>query len=202
MSAYFYRITERHIKGDSNPLAPVKETICNTLGEKNILYRHVYIYIYIFVCVCVCVCGVCVCVCGVCVCVCSNSTMRFGRRKTLGFLLVCLWGGKNIRIVSCAEIYSTNSIDHLYSPVQWNVIMVAKSLLHNRPKHNRWTLQNSGSSGISCWYSKVRTAVAQWLRCCATNRKVAGSIPAGVIGIFHWYKILPIALWPWGRLSL
>jgi len=29
------------------------------------------------------------------------------------------------------------------------------------------------------------TAVAQWLRCCATNRKVAGSIPVGVIGIFH-----------------
>ena len=31
----------------------------------------------------------------------------------------------------------------------------------------------------------VGTAVAQWLRCCATNRKVAGSIPDGVIGIFH-----------------
>ena len=29
------------------------------------------------------------------------------------------------------------------------------------------------------------TAVAQWLRCCATNRKVAGSIPADVTGIFH-----------------
>ena len=28
------------------------------------------------------------------------------------------------------------------------------------------------------------TAVAQWLRCCATNRKVAGSIPAGVSGYF------------------
>jgi len=28
------------------------------------------------------------------------------------------------------------------------------------------------------------TAVGQWLRCSATNRKVAGSIPAGVIGIF------------------
>jgi len=26
--------------------------------------------------------------------------------------------------------------------------------------------------------------VAQWLRRCATNRKVAGSIPAGVIGFF------------------
>ena len=32
------------------------------------------------------------------------------------------------------------------------------------------------------------TAVAQWLRCCATNRKVAGSIPDGVIGIFHWHN--------------
>ena len=29
------------------------------------------------------------------------------------------------------------------------------------------------------------TAVAQWLRCCATNRKVSGSIPDGVIEIFH-----------------
>ena len=30
----------------------------------------------------------------------------------------------------------------------------------------------------------TRTAVAQWLRCCATNRKVAGSIPAVVSGFF------------------
>jgi hypothetical protein len=28
-------------------------------------------------------------------------------------------------------------------------------------------------------------AVAQWFRYCVTNRKVAGSIPDGVIGIFH-----------------
>ena len=27
------------------------------------------------------------------------------------------------------------------------------------------------------------TAVAQWLRCCVTNQKVAGSIPAGVTDI-------------------
>jgi len=32
------------------------------------------------------------------------------------------------------------------------------------------------------YVSAQGTAVAQWLRCCATNRKVAGSIPDGVIG--------------------
>jgi len=47
------------------------------------------------------------------------------------------------------------------------------------------------------------TAVAQWLRCCATNRKVAGSIPPGVSGFFiDIKKILLIALLPCGRLSL
>ena len=46
------------------------------------------------------------------------------------------------------------------------------------------------------------TAVAQWLRCCATNREVASSIQAGVSGYFIDIKILPIALWPQGRLNL
>ena len=30
----------------------------------------------------------------------------------------------------------------------------------------------------------TETAVAQWLRRCATNRKVAGSIPGGISGFF------------------
>ena len=47
----------------------------------------------------------------------------------------------------------------------------------------------------------VGTEVAQRLRCCVTNRKVAGSIPAGVSGFFIDI-IFSIALWPCGRLSL
>jgi hypothetical protein len=31
---------------------------------------------------------------------------------------------------------------------------------------------------------KLGTAVAQWLRYCATNQKVAGSIPEGVVEFF------------------
>ena len=34
-------------------------------------------------------------------------------------------------------------------------------------------------------HADLGTAVAQWLRCCATKQNVAGSIPEGVIGIFH-----------------
>jgi len=39
--------------------------------------------------------------------------------------------------------------------------------------------------------------VTQWLRCCATNQKVAGSIPAGVSGFFIDIKYLEsLALGP------
>jgi hypothetical protein len=33
--------------------------------------------------------------------------------------------------------------------------------------------------------SEEGTAVARWLRYCATYRKVTGLIPDGVIGVFH-----------------
>jgi len=39
---------------------------------------------------------------------------------------------------------------------------------------------NFTSGNIFCWGS--------WLRQCATSRKVAGSIPDGVIEIFHWHN--------------
>ena len=55
---------------------------------------------------------------------------------------------------------------------------------------------------IVLYPSILGTAVAQWLGRFATNREVAGSIPADVSGFFIDIKSFPIALWPWGRLSL
>jgi len=49
----------------------------------------------------------------------------------------------------------------------------------------------SGGLKFGCYYlqyvpaSKGGTWWRSWLRHCATSRKVAGSIPDGVTGIFH-----------------
>ena len=45
-----------------------------------------------------------------------------------------------------------------------------------------WTIFNQSTCHLT------GTAVAQWLRCCATNRKIAGSIPADVNGFFIYIK--------------
>ena len=46
------------------------------------------------------------------------------------------------------------------------------------------TWQTRIRKGYIYIHTHTGTAVAHWLRCCATNRKVAGSIPDGVV-IFH-----------------
>jgi len=52
--------------------------------------------------------------------------------------------------------------------------------------------ESTGGNEISLFkyivLTELGTAVALWLRCCATNRKVAGSIPAGVGGFFMEIK--------------
>ena len=51
--------------------------------------------------------------------------------------------------------------------------------INNSIIHEHISVLNSISTGL-----QEGDAVAQWLRCCPTNWKVAGSIPAGVSGFF------------------
>ena len=58
--------------------------------------------------------------------------------------------------------------------------MFSQGVMSRKASYNR------GLSPIKVQVPRLGgTAVAQWLRRCATNRKVADSIPGGVIGIFH-----------------
>ena len=59
--------------------------------------------------------------------------------------------------------------------------LFAHKLYHPTADHCGQVCSTLLYSGV---LSSKGTAVAQWLRCCATNRKVTGSIPAGVIGFF------------------
>ena len=64
-----------------------------------------------------------------------------------------------------------------------------------------WHLMFSILPPVSCNFCTTLYDVRgmwwrNWLRDCATSQKVAGLIPDGVVGIFHF------ALWPWGWLSL
>ena len=77
----------------------------------------------------------------------------------------------------------------LFSPVGPYIISEMKSyetpnfLVHNRtrcPVDSFYLCMIYVTTLLIYW-----TAVVQWLRCCATNRKVAGSIATGVIGFFH-----------------
>jgi len=61
--------------------------------------------------------------------------------------------------------------------------MFVNSLFENKP------LQNSLMKNFIRKYIRtLGTRWRSWLRHCATSRKVAGSIPGGVIGIFHLHN--------------
>ena len=64
-------------------------------------------------------------------------------------------------------------------------------------KKHRLNVQKIQSQNYLVHCNTTTTTVAQWLRCCATNRKVAGSIPAGVSGFFIDVKSLRSHYGPW-----
>ena len=87
----------------------------------------------------------------------------------------------------------TGSTQSVTASVQKLPNSVVKSISRARHRQSRcvkWNDQVIDQSEVSRWYftcnvhNRWGIAVAQWLRCCATNRKVAGSIPASVIGFF------------------
>ena len=96
--------------------------------------------------------------------------------KTICFLLCCYTGRAiKCKIYPCFEVCNAVTT---FKPIFISSFCTLKIFKMLVKTLHCSTLISVGSCFL--W----GTAVAQWLRCCATNRKVAGSIPAGVSGFF------------------
>jgi len=79
---------------------------------------------------------------------------------------------------------SVSSAERVYQSRKANKMkMLLICLRRARLQHLRYRARLSFDLAVA--HGLQGTAVAQWLRRCATNRKVAGSIPDGVTGFFH-----------------
>jgi hypothetical protein len=89
--------------------------------------------------------------------------------------VVCV---KNVKVMKilCSPVSSENSVK-----------LIAE-------EYSKYDFNKNFTQRQKIWGTRCRS----YLRHCATIRKVAGSVPDGVIGIFHWHKpFRPAALWPW-----
>jgi len=102
------------------------------------------------------------------------------------------WVGRESNYVASFQNFQFTLGCYYYS-----VSVLRKSVCENvEYKKLIWMfLCNAGrvwASNFLCYLADIAgivgTVVAQWLRCCATNWKVAVLIPDGVIGIFHWHN--------------
>jgi len=114
-----------------------------------------------------------------------NLELRFATELT-ELMCLNLIGPTSSYTRQCALPYHIQcrvTLDNMFRCTRFNV-QLHMTECSAVPGQCRETLD----SAFRCTRCTWGTAVAQWLGCCATNRKFAGSIPAGVIGIFFGIK--------------
>ena len=111
------------------------------------------------------------------------------RRKILWYWLTC-WLLRNLKKAVLFGILRRVAQRSIFT--FWSRWFDQLPVCHSGNRVRSWngqsdTCDGRGDTGTS-FTPVLGIAVAQWLRCCATNWMVTGSIPAGVIGIFHWHN--------------
>ena len=100
-----------------------------------------------------------------------------GLLRTVCMSLHCVLHRKNLRYGWQSPLQKTGLIIHHEA---WHEVSDWVNIT--------WATCDIETEGKIYYLFVTGTAVAQWLRCCATNRKVAGSNPASVSGYFNDIK--------------
>ena len=104
--------------------------------------------------------------------------MRNEKTEIRGFGVLC-W---KLSIAVFTKSYQWNPFRLLiyeFSPYPLLLYSNFHNIFHSKPRPVKWLLPLRFSEhNFVCMYM-WGSAIAQWLRCWATNRKVVGSIPAG-----------------------
>jgi len=103
----------------------------------------------------------------------------------------CIDNHFNIPIKSCRIYCSLSLCPSIHSSASPYCISLTMPIISPYKNIYLFTLNTIFPSDLMTLPFKLGTAVAQGLRCCATNCR----------WIFHWHKILPIVLRPWSWIS-
>ena len=111
----------------------------------------------------------------------------------------CFWLGRPYKKKSCqnslTELGRARPGDVTTALLQYDALSCDGSFRAFRKARSVFFFQSQASAletktcnyGIPPYYTRS-TRWGSWLRHCTTSRKVAGSIPYGVIGIFPWHN--------------
>jgi hypothetical protein len=100
------------------------------------------------------------------------------------YLFLCGYGASSYVSGLGRELYKHLQCMEFFIDMKLYLIRMSSNDLKGTERNVRTFMIIQGEGGGTQWRS--------WLRHCTTSQKVTGSIPNGVIGIFHWHN-------PFGR---
>ena len=124
----------------------------------------------------------------------TNRKYKWDSRRLefRGYVNDDMWLDHSVSLAFCLQVLHYSCVYHIRAPPLTAAVDLNPTSKVEFAERNSVLVHRVTFTYFFAMYVRIlhimRTAVAQCLRCCATNRKVAGSIPDVAIWIFHWHN--------------